>query len=126
VVSADLPPQPSSASAARALAREELAGLPSELVDTVSLLVTELVTNAVLHARTALHLDIEVGPRTVVLQVRDGSPRQPVVRHYGTGDVTGRGLALVEALSSDWGVRPAPPGKLVWCEVLIPNGKAPP
>jgi two-component sensor histidine kinase len=123
VVSVDLPPQPSSASRARSLAREVVAGLPADVVDTVALLVTELVTNAVLHARTRLHLEVEVRPAAVVLRVQDGSTRVPVVRHYAPDDVTGRGLALVEALASSWGVDATRQGKAVWCEILIPDGE---
>jgi two-component sensor histidine kinase len=119
VVSVDLPPQPSSASRARALARERVAGLPTEVVDIVALLVTELVTNAVLHARTELHLEIDVHREVVVLRVFDGSTRAPVIRHYGIDDVTGRGVALVDALASRWGVETTPTGKCVWCEIAI-------
>lgn len=121
MVSVELPPQPSSASRARALAREQIAGLPGETIDTVALLVTELVTNAVLHARTDLHLEVEVRPQAVVLRVSDGSARTPVVRHYRTDDVTGRGVALVEALATRWGVETTPTGKCVWCEIAIPD-----
>ncbi len=84
------------------------------------LLVTELVTNAVLHARTELHLIIETEPGIVRLRVEDRSPGTPVLRHYDTDDVTGRGLALVEMLATRWGVDPRPDGKSVWCEITFP------
>ena len=121
MVSVDLPPEPSSATRARQLAREHVAACPPEIVDTVALLVTELVTNAVLHARTALHLVIETEPGMVRLRVEDHSPGAPVLRNYDTDDVTGRGLALVEMFATRWGVDPRPGGKAVWCEIEIPS-----
>jgi anti-sigma regulatory factor (Ser/Thr protein kinase) len=87
------------------------------MLDTVALLVTELVTNAVLHACTPLQLQIETRSDHVRLCVEDTSERQPELRNYATDAVTGRGLALVEALSSSWGVETTPTGKTVWCEI---------
>ena len=121
VVSVDLPPEPSSATRARQLAREHVAECPAAVIDTVALLVTELVTNAVLHARTELHLVIETEPGVVRLRVEDHSPGTPVLRHYDTDDVTGRGLALVDMFAARWGVDSRPGGKSVWCEIEIPS-----
>jgi anti-sigma regulatory factor (Ser/Thr protein kinase) len=121
VVSVDLPPEPASATRARELAREYVANCPPEVVDTVALLVTELVTNAVLHARTELHLIVETEPGVVRLRVEDRALGTPVLRHYDTDDVTGRGLALVELLATRWGVEPRPEGKSVWCEIVFPR-----
>jgi anti-sigma regulatory factor (Ser/Thr protein kinase) len=118
VWSVELPPEPASATRARRLAREQLASIcRPDALDTVSLLVTELVTNAILHARTPLHLQIETRPDHVRLCVEDTSTRQPERRTYASDAVTGRGLALVEALASSWGVDSTPSGKVVWCEV---------
>jgi anti-sigma regulatory factor (Ser/Thr protein kinase) len=107
------------------LAREQVTACPQELVDTVALLVTELVTNAVLHARTALVLHIDVHDGVVRLSVSDRSHDVPVLKHYDTDDVTGRGLALVEMLAANWGVDEEPDGKSVWCEVAIPQALDP-
>jgi anti-sigma regulatory factor (Ser/Thr protein kinase) len=118
VLSVDLPAEPASASQARALARSTLeATCPPEVLDTVALLVTELVTNAILHARTPLHLSIEVGRGAVRMCVEDGSTDRPVPQRYDVEAVTGRGLALVERLSTSWGIDATPEGKVVWCEV---------
>jgi anti-sigma regulatory factor (Ser/Thr protein kinase) len=119
VVSVDLPPEPASARRARQLAREYVSNCPPDVVDAVALLVTELVTNAVLHARTKLHLFLEAEPGIVRLRVEDHSPGTPVLRHYDTDDVTGRGLALVEMLATTWGVDAGPDGKAVWCEIVF-------
>lgn len=79
--------------------------------------LTELATNAALHARSAytVHLVLEAG--SLLVEVTDSSPALPQHRHYGAEATTGRGIALVEALSTDWGVQSSPTGKTVWCRV---------
>jgi two-component sensor histidine kinase len=119
VVTVDLPPHPSSATRARRIAREQVAACPVEVVETVALLVTELVSNAVLHARTDLRLEIEIEHDRVRLRVEDRSVGAPTVRHYETDDATGRGLALVEMLATSWGVDRVAGGKAVWCEIAL-------
>jgi anti-sigma regulatory factor (Ser/Thr protein kinase) len=120
VLSVELPPEPASATRARQLARERLRVVCSpEALDTVALLVTELVTNAILHARTPLQLVIETRPDHIRVCVEDASPQTPEVRNYATDAVTGRGLALVEQLATSWGVDRTPTGKSVWCEIAI-------
>jgi anti-sigma regulatory factor (Ser/Thr protein kinase) len=120
VLSIELPPEPASATRARQLARDQLRVVCSpEVLDTVALLVTELVTNAILHAGTPLHLEIHAQPDHIRLCVEDTSPRQPEVHHYESDAVTGRGLALVEQLATSWGVDRTSAGKVVWCEIAI-------
>jgi anti-sigma regulatory factor (Ser/Thr protein kinase) len=123
VLSLDLPPEPSSATLARTLTREQLEAMyPTDTQETIALLVTELVTNAILHARTPLQLTLEARPGCVRICVEDGSNEQPTVRHYAADAVTGRGLALLEQLASSWGVDSTPSGKVVWCEVAVDDG----
>ena len=118
MLSVDLPPEPSSATRARTIAREQLETLCStDTVEVIALLVTELVTNAILHARTPFQLTLESRPDHVRICVEDHSNERPTVRHYESDAVTGRGLALVEQLASSWGVDTTPEGKVVWCEV---------
>jgi anti-sigma regulatory factor (Ser/Thr protein kinase) len=118
VLSVDLPPEPASAARARALARERFSRSCSrDTLDTIALLVTELVTNAILHARTTMQLTVETRPGVVRIAVEDESSDQPTVQHYASDAVTGRGLALVEQLASSWGVEATANGKLVWCHV---------
>jgi anti-sigma regulatory factor (Ser/Thr protein kinase) len=121
VVTLDLPPEPRSATRARQLTREQLAALcPPEAIEVAALLVTELVTNAVLHARTAVVLIVDVAPGRIVLRVRDGSDATPVQRGYGADAATGRGIALVEQLATAWGVNRSEEGKEVWCQIDFP------
>lgn len=84
------------------------------LADDLALVVSELVTNAVLHARPPLELEIDVEDGGVTLVVRDGAPDPPRPRGAGPSAEGGRGLHLVDELSQATGVAPDPPGKRVW------------
>jgi len=98
-------------------------GAAGIVVDTVELLVSESVTNAVLHARTACHLTIvrvdggSDGPDRVRVEVNDGDPAPPVTKHYGLEAGSGRGLHLIGVLSDANGCIVTPEGKQVWFEV---------
>ena len=92
-------------------------------VDTVTLLVSEVVTNAILHARTTVSLTVESDGEMVHIEVRDGSPVPPRIHSFATTSATGRGLRLLDRLAKRWGVDadPATGGKVVWFEVA-PEG----
>ncbi|MDQ2826501.1 MAG: ATP-binding protein [Actinomycetota bacterium] len=87
------------------------------IVDTAALLVSELVANAVLHGGTPLEVVVAVDGARVRVEVHDGSPRLPVKKNYSTMSGTGRGLVLVERMSSRWGADTTPTGKMVWFEL---------
>jgi len=92
-------------------------GVAGELIDTCVLLVSELATNAVLHARTPFTVTIERRPALRV-EVHDEDPRLPHPRDYGPEASSGRGLHLVEALAQSSGtVTHAAGGKSVWFEL---------
>lgn len=113
-----LPPDPSSARRARRHVVEvlERAGLADQ-TDAAALLVSELVTNALLHARSAMTLRVEAGPAGIRVEVADGSPRRISRRRYSPESSTGRGVLLLEELASRWGVDPHREGKAVWFEL---------
>jgi anti-sigma regulatory factor (Ser/Thr protein kinase) len=118
VLTLDLPPVPSSASQARLAAREHLESTcPQDVVDTAALLVTELVSNAVLHAGTEIAVVIDCKPGRVVVRVCDDSGARLVPRDHEPTAATGRGLWLVDRLATSWGVEQVPKGKEVWCEI---------
>jgi len=113
---ARLPCDLTSAGAARRLVREALAGaLSQETIQVAVLLTSELVANAVTHARSVV--EVLVVPRrdgTLRVGVSDGSRALPTVGQLGGSAKGGRGLALVRELTHDWGVTATPTGKTVW------------
>lgn len=117
---------PASVGAARRALRDTLVGWGlAPLVETAALLVSELATNAVLHARTGLLLHLTVEQQTLRVTVADHNPTLPRRRQHGLQAGTGRGLALVEALAAAHGVQ-APfldHAKGVWFE-LAADGTA--
>ena len=92
----------------------------SDLRDDVDLVLSELLANAVLHAPGPARIVVERARTGVRLEVRDTSTTPPVRRSSGGSATTGRGLNLVSALCSSWGVLErddGEPGKTVWCVV---------
>jgi anti-sigma regulatory factor (Ser/Thr protein kinase) len=80
-------------------------------------LTSEVVTNAVLHARTSFTVTVTRLPTGIRVAVTDRND-QPVLRKtYGPTSPTGRGLHIVEALADRWGIDPAADGKAVWFEL---------
>ena len=113
------PPEPGSSSAARSFATDRLAALGrSELAEDVELLLAELTSNAIMHARTAFAVSLARTQEGVRVEVSDGSPTMPAAGTLAISALSGRGLTLVDALSSRWGARRDPGGgKTVWFEV---------
>jgi anti-sigma regulatory factor (Ser/Thr protein kinase) len=122
--SATFPAAPASARAARSFLRDVLPGeAEADLTDVILLLVTELVTNAVIHAGTSIHVQVEVHGEVVHVDVRDDAPEPPVRRPASPEALNGRGLLLLDKLADRWGFEPRPTGKTVWFEVGgIPPG----
>jgi anti-sigma regulatory factor (Ser/Thr protein kinase) len=107
-----------SARAARRFLRRALESWRCDAIaDLVLLAANELVTNAVIHARSAVDLRVQLSNRVVRIEVVDRDPRPPVPRHAPDDATGGRGLAVVEAVASRWGVDPIEGGKRVWFEV---------
>ncbi|WP_079107028.1 SpoIIE family protein phosphatase [Streptomyces sp. NRRL S-1521] len=125
-VSQRFPEAPTSAAAARQLVRAALAGIPTEPADTAELLVGELVTNAVLHARTEVEVSVQRQDGRIRVRVSDDRPdRRPVPRHCPPYTGAGRGLDLVEHLASRYGVEVDVRRKTVWFELWM-GGPPPP
>lgn len=117
-VSLQLEARPESAGEARRAVASLLGeSALEELVDTATLLTSEVVTNAIVHARTKLVVMVVVEPPRVRVEVSDDADRYPEMRGADEEDTSGRGLMLVEMLSTAWGVRPLEGGKCVWFEV---------
>ncbi|MBI2706076.1 MAG: ATP-binding protein [Actinobacteria bacterium] len=111
------PPEPASAAAARSFA-VSASRTSGELADTVSLLTSELASNAVLHARTSFVVRVTSRSSTLRVEVADTNPNLPARKEYGPDAITGRGLRIVEGLADRWGVETEPGGKAVWFELL--------
>jgi anti-sigma regulatory factor (Ser/Thr protein kinase) len=109
-------PEPASVAAVRSFVATAVPG-PRQLIDDLCLVASELATNAVLHARTPFTVRVEPHPDTVRVVVEDGSPRRPIASDAAPAATSGRGLAIVDALTLEWGVQPAPEGKAVWAEL---------
>jgi DNA-binding NarL/FixJ family response regulator len=105
--------------AARRFVTQALTGWDDgDLTDTVTLLVSELVTNAVLHAGSDVEVAVRLTAAAARVEVTDGSGDAVAPRDARSDEDSGRGLALVGSLARRWGVRPAPGGgKTVWFEV---------
>ncbi|MDP8960703.1 MAG: PAS domain S-box protein [Actinomycetota bacterium] len=113
-----LPPEAGSVGRARHLVSESMtASGHQDLVDVATLLVSEVVTNAVLHAGTDIRLTCRQSRAGVRVEVFDRSPLLPTVRHYDAEATTGRGLDLVSALAARWGIDCAEDGKTLWFEL---------
>jgi anti-sigma regulatory factor (Ser/Thr protein kinase) len=116
-------PEATAPRAARRFAREAPGPLSEADQQTLELLVSELVSNAVIHAVTPVELTVTRSEVAIRVEVSDRSaaevrlqPARPTATH-------GRGLLIVSALADTWGVRNrnSPPGKTVWCTLAI-NG----
>ena len=114
----DFTPDALSVSAARrfVLSVLQLDGVAAE---SVRLAVSELATNAVLHARSPFVVRVSRDHTTVRVEVFDRSPAPAARRDYPSGAVTGRGLTIVERVTDDWGVTRDHDGKWVWFEVRV-------
>ena len=95
-----------------------------DLEDTVEMLTSELVTNAVLHARSMGIVQIRVSLGTVRVSVDDTSPVLPRPRAESLAE-GGRGLLLVEGLSTSWGWALTETGKQVWFQMELPVAAVP-
>ena len=115
-------PDPAEVGRARRWARSRLAGSgigdDEPLAETLVLLISELVTNAVVHTGCPAVLRMlfaaEGGVR---VEVADASDRPPQPRHAEGEDTNGRGLELVDGLADRWGWQREGAGKSIWCEV---------
>lgn len=120
-----LPPSRQSPRAARRFVERVLdAWGCTDVVDTVTLLVSELVGNAVMHAGSEVKLTVRLVGDRLRVDVADRSTKIPRRREAGKDDQTGRGSDLVEIMASSWGISGRPDGKSVWFEVELPKAAA--
>ncbi|MFI8948900.1 ATP-binding protein [Streptomyces sp. NPDC053750] len=124
-----LPRRPRSAGHARALLREQLTEwkIDGDVVDAAALLLSELVTNSVQHARVPAGREIGVRiaryDGCLRVEVADADSTRPQPRPAAVEDERGRGLELVAALAQRWGCCPRRYGigKATWAELALPR-----
>jgi anti-sigma regulatory factor (Ser/Thr protein kinase) len=98
----------------------ELCGLAdSSAMDTVPLLLTELVTNAIRHGGGEAGVEVDFRHGQIRIAVTDGGTGIPELRPPDIESESGRGLFLVDRLADSWGV--SPDGATTWCAVTVPS-----
>lgn len=115
--------EPGSVGAARRFATGALSDTPSDLLEAVALMVSELATNCVRHAHTAFELTVALRRREIRIEVTDLGGGTPAMRSPGPDDPSGRGLQIVNMLSETWGVEHrTSSGNTVWFTLQAPTG----
>jgi anti-sigma regulatory factor (Ser/Thr protein kinase) len=107
------PCRPESVTAARRFVRDILREHPLDIVEAAELLTSELASNCVRHAHTAFELAVD-SREEIRIEVRDTGEGRPELRSPSPRDPSGRGLRIVEAMASAWGISPSAGGKVVW------------
>jgi anti-sigma regulatory factor (Ser/Thr protein kinase) len=115
----DSVPPPGALVVVRARTARELTdrGLPGEQVEAALLVVTELLSNAIEHGCPPVRLRVSVRGSVVRVEVHDTGPGAPQEQPHDLHRLRGRGLYLVEALSTRWGWTRDPTGKTVWTDI---------
>ena len=114
--SARLPATASSARIAREMISEVTGRADNPAIATI---VTELVTNAVRHARAGPVVSIGQTGAVVRIEVFDDGPGRPVMAPADPDALSGRGMAIVDTVAERWGVDESRCGKTVWAEVTV-------
>ena len=95
---------------------------PADLHDLGVLAASELVANSLQHGTPPMRLRLRRTDRRLIIEVTDGDDHLPRRRRAEPGDESGRGIAIVATIASNWGCRRTPGGgKAVWCEFALPR-----
>jgi anti-sigma regulatory factor (Ser/Thr protein kinase) len=90
-------------------------------VEDATLVLSELVTNAMVHARAGCTIEVQHHDHLLRLDVHDLSPAPPIIGSARPHDLGGRGLPLVAAIAQAWGWEPTNSGKRVWADLVVPG-----
>jgi DNA-binding response OmpR family regulator/anti-sigma regulatory factor (Ser/Thr protein kinase) len=112
-----LTPTAASVTLAREAVRDALTrwNVAAETVEDATLAASELVTNAIRHGRAPIQINLRRDDAGLVIEVSDGAHSRPLARDLDPTSPNGRGLHLIDAVSSQVGTRPIGAGKAVWC-----------
>jgi anti-sigma regulatory factor (Ser/Thr protein kinase) len=102
---------------ARAFVADALRGADPSVLDMAVLMVSELATNAVVHTSSPFGIGIDQFDHEVRISVTDQGEGTPQLRHAASTDTDGRGLGIVAAFATEWGVDMGPESKTVWFTV---------
>ncbi|MFF8022255.1 ATP-binding protein [Streptomyces sp. NPDC007896] len=121
---ADFPPDECRVGQMRRITRAQLRHWDlAMLTDAATLVVSELVTNAIKHGKgQPVQLRVRHSAYELRIEVTDGTPTPARLRSASVADENGRGLLLVAALAKEWGV--SRDGKTTWCSLAIPDGRS--
>ncbi len=92
----------------------------AQVTDDAEIIVSELATNAVLHARCGFTVKLRRDRNCLHISVSDGSDRLPTLKAASAQRNSGRGLRVVEALAEAWGTKRTTKGKSVWVRLHLP------
>jgi len=111
---------PESVPKARHFARELARGSTADVVDAIELMVSELVTNCIRHTDSGFDLTVALSTEQIRVEVTDRGLGEPGMRSPRPSDPTGRGLRIVDMLSTNWGHEKRPGGaKTVWFTLTL-------
>jgi anti-sigma regulatory factor (Ser/Thr protein kinase) len=114
------PEQPESVPEARRFATEVLQDVSPEITATVELLVSELATNCIRHTDSAFDLTVIQVRNEIRVEATDYDTGKPTMRSPKPTDPSGRGLRIVDALATAWGVEHrSAQGKTVWFTIAV-------
>jgi hypothetical protein len=121
-----LPPVATSAGEARRLLRDALTEAETDdSLESAQIAISEIVTNALVHAGTPMRLRVLVTRGGVRVELSDGSPHLPHQRDYASNAITGRGLHVISEIVDRWGAYPIGDGKVVWFEICDADADPP-
>jgi len=118
----ELPPDTAAPSLARQFLREQLRGwlVDDGVCQTAEICLSEIVTNAVIHSGTSPRVTVRLDDRRLLVLVQDsGISGVPQLQHLDLEDIGGRGLQLVDALSTAWSAERSADGTTVWFELQV-------
>jgi anti-sigma regulatory factor (Ser/Thr protein kinase) len=113
------PNAPDGVREARAFVAQTLRGADPNALDEAVLMVSELATNAVVHTSSPFTIGIDRSDHEARISVTDQGVGTPRLRHAASTDTDGRGLGIVAAIATAWGVDLHPDSKTVWFTVPI-------
>lgn len=104
---------------------KELGSRAAGLTADAAIVLSELVTNAVLAGSTTVAVTLSFTDDMLSVQVTDDGPGWPLSRPSRPDDLHGRGLKIVAAIADQWGAEPVAGGKAVWATFVLPHDAVP-